>query len=71
MKRRFPLTLHISTLFLLVAGIVGVTIGLLAFNATGKILREGAQDTVERIALQVTSHFHNLVASPELSVKLL
>ena len=71
MKQRLPLTLHISTLFLLVAGIVGVTIGLLAFNATGKILREGAQDKVERIALQVTSHFHNLVASPELSVKLL
>jgi adenylate cyclase len=71
MKQRFPLTLHISTLFLFVTGIVAMTIGLLAFNATDKILRDGAQEKVDHIAIQTTAHLRNLVASPELSVKLL
>ena len=69
--KRFPLTLHISTLFLLVTGIVAITIGLLAFNATDQILRASGQEKVDHIALQTTAHLRNLVASPELSVKLL
>lgn len=69
--KRFPLTLHISTLFLLVTGIVGITIGLLAFNATDQILRASGQEKVDLIASQTTAHLRNLVASPELSVKLL
>ena len=69
--KHFPLTLHISTLFLLVTGVVSITIGLLAFNATNQILRTSGQGKVDHIALQITIHLRNLVASPELSVKLL
>jgi adenylate cyclase len=69
--KRFPLALYVSTLFLLVAGMVGITIGLFAFNATDQILRVSGHEKGDLIAAQTTAHLSNLVASPELSVKLL
>jgi adenylate cyclase len=69
--KRFPLAFYVSTLFLLVTGMVGITIGLLAFNATDQILRVSGQEKVDLIASQTTAHLRNLAASPELSVKLL
>jgi HD-GYP domain-containing protein (c-di-GMP phosphodiesterase class II) len=71
MTRRFPLHIHISTLFIILILLVGGAIGGLGFSVASRILKAGAGEMNLRIGEQTESAFTNLIGPAEMATRLL
>ena len=71
MKRRFPLHVHISTLFLTLILIVGGVIGGLGYKISHNILETTASDLSARISRETLSEFTNIIGPAEMATRLL
>jgi adenylate cyclase len=71
MKPRLPITVHISTLFILVILIVASTISIFNYKSISQILENIAKDKSELITESVFSHFRSLLTPAENATKLL
>ncbi|MFZ4536304.1 HD domain-containing phosphohydrolase [Propionivibrio sp.] len=71
MKRRFPLHIHISTLFLALLLIVGGVIGGLGYKISSGILKSTANELSERIGREALREFANIIAPAEMATRLL
>lgn len=71
MKRRFPLHVHISTLFLALILILGGVIGTLSYQASREILETTASDLSTRISRETLSEFKNIIGPAEMATRLL
>ena len=71
MKRRFPLHVHISTLFLTLILIVGGVIGGLGYKISRDILETTASDLSARISRETLSEFTNIIGPAEMATRLL
>ena len=71
MKRRFPLHVHISTLFLALLLIVGGLIGGLGYTISRDILRSTADAMSTRIGRETLREFTNLIGPAEMATRLM
>ena len=70
MKRRFPLHVHISTLFIVLILLVGGVIGLLGYRSSQEILATTAGDLNTRIGRETLGEFTNLIGPAEMATRL-
>ncbi len=71
MTRRFPLHVHISTLFLALILLVGGVIGGLSFKTSRNLLENSASELSNRISEETLSEFSNLIGPAEMATRLL
>ena len=71
MKRRFPLHVHISTLFLILLLIVGGAIGGLGYTISRDILKTTANELSSRIGRETSREFSNVIGPAEMATRLL
>ena len=71
MKFRFPLHIHISTLFLILILLVGSVIGGLGYTISRDILQTSSNALSARISQQTLHEFSNIIAPAEMAVRLL
>jgi HD-GYP domain-containing protein (c-di-GMP phosphodiesterase class II) len=71
MKRRFPLHVHISTLFLILIILVGGVIGGLGYRISHGILETTAGKLSDRIGRETTREFAGIVSPAEMATRLL
>ncbi len=71
MTRRFPLHIHLSTLFLALTLLVGGVIGWLGYQVSREILDSTARDLEARIELDLQSDFLALIQPAELAAQVL
>ena len=71
MKHRFPLHIHISTLFLILLLIVGGAIGWLGYSISRDILYSTSSALNSRIAHEALREFENAIAPAEMATRLL
>ena len=71
MKRRFPLHIHISTLFLILLLIVGSVIGGLGYTISRDILKSSANELSSRIGRETLREFTALISPAEIASRLL
>ena len=71
MKRRFPLHVHISTLFVVLILLVGGIIGGLGYKISREILETTASDLSTRISRETLSEFTNIIGPAEMATRLL
>ena len=70
MKRRFPLHVHISTLFIVLILLVGGVIGGLGYRSSQEILATTAADLNTRIGRETLGEFTNLIGPAEMATRL-
>ena len=70
MKLRFPLHIHISTLFLTLILIVGGLVAGIGFRISQNILDTGASELSARIGRETVRDFTNIVAPAEMAARL-
>ena len=71
MKRRFPLHVHISTLFIALILIVGGVIAGLGYKISHTILETTASELNIRIGRETEGAFTNIIAPAEMATRLL
>ena len=71
MKRRFPLHIHISTLFAILLLIVGSVIGGLGYTISRDILKSTSNVLSSRIGRETLREFTNLIGPVEMATRLL
>ena len=71
MTRRFPLHVHISTLFIALILLVGGVIGGLGYKVSRDILESTASEINTRIGRETVSEFSNLIGPAEMATRLL
>ncbi len=71
MKRRLPLHVHISTLFIVLILLVGGVIGGLGYYNSQKILQATAGELNTRISRETLGEFTNLIGPAEMAARLL
>ncbi|MBS1228273.1 MAG: hypothetical protein H6R17_1550 [Proteobacteria bacterium] len=71
MKRRFPLHVHISTLFLVLLLIVGGVVGGLGYTVSRGILKSSADELSERIGRETLREVRSLIGPAEMATRLL
>ncbi|HEX6734357.1 MAG TPA: HD domain-containing phosphohydrolase [Azonexus sp.] len=71
MSRRFPLHVHISTLFLLLILVVGGLIGGLGYSVASRILKDSAGEMNSRVGREAESALVNLLAPAEMATRLI
>jgi len=71
MTRRFPLHIHLSTLFLALTLLVGGVIGWMGYQVSREILDSTARDLEARIELDLQSDFLALIQPAELAAQVL
>lgn len=71
MKRRYPLHVHISTLFLTLTLLVGGIIGGLGYKISQGILETGASKLSERIGRETVREFSNILSPAEMATRLM
>ncbi len=71
MTRRFPLHVHISTLFIVLILLVGGLIGGLGYRTSLQILESTADELSTRIGRETLSEFTGLIAPAEMATRLL
>ena len=69
MKRRFPLHIHISTLFLILLLIVGGGIGWLGYTISRDILYSTSNTLNSRIAQEALREFKNAIGPAEMAAR--
>ena len=70
MTRRFPLHVHISTLFIALILLIGSVIGGLGYRVSREILETTAGDLNARIGRETLSEFTNLIGPAEMAARL-
>ncbi len=70
MTRRFPLHVHISTLFIVLILLVGGVIGGLGYRSSQEILSTTAADLNTRIGRETLGEFTNLIGPAEMATRL-
>jgi len=70
MKRRFPLHVHISTLFIVLILLVGGIIGGLGYRSSHEILETTVGELNTRIGRETLSEFTNLIGPAEMATRL-
>ena len=71
MTRRFPLHVHISTLFITLILLVGGVIGGLGYMVSRDILESTAREINTRIGHETVSEFSNIIGPAEMATRLL
>lgn len=71
MTRRFPLHVHISTLFIILILVVGGFIGWLGHSVASSILKSSAGEINARIGRDAENAFTSLIAPAEMATRLL
>ena len=71
MTRRFPLHVHISTLFITLILLVGGVIGGLGYMVSHDILESTASEINTRIGRETVSEFSNIIGPAEMATRLL
>jgi len=71
MKRRYPLHIQISTLFLVLLLIVGGSLAAVGYKASRDMLESSAGDLTLRISREIQSDFQHLIAPAELAIGML
>jgi HD-GYP domain-containing protein (c-di-GMP phosphodiesterase class II) len=71
MKLRFPLHIHISTLFLILLLIVGIVMGGLGYTISRNILKSSASALSERIGRETLLEFGSIIGPAEMASQLL
>ena len=71
MRRRYPLHIHISTLFLALIILVGGLIGGLGYQQSREILQTSASDLTTRISRETANNLKSLLAPAEMATNLL
>ena len=69
MKRRFPLHVHISTLFLILLLIVGAVMGGLGYTISRSILKSSANELSLRIGRETLREVRNLIGPAEMATR--
>jgi adenylate cyclase len=70
MKKRLPLAIHVSSLFLLVITLVMTAIGSLSYITIRDILRQNAQDKSNEITQQIVSSVQSVISPAEIIVSI-
>ena len=71
MTRRFPLHVHISTLFIVLILLVGGVIGGLGYRISSEILETTASELNTRVGRETVGEFSNIIAPAEMATRLL
>ena len=71
MKRRFPLHVHISTLFLILILLVGGAIGGLGYRISHGILESTANKLSDTIGHEMAREFSSLIRPAEMATRLM
>ncbi len=71
MTRRFPLHVHISTLFIVLILLVGGVIGGLGYRISSEILETTASELNTRIGRETVGEFSNIIGPAEMATRLL
>jgi HD-GYP domain-containing protein (c-di-GMP phosphodiesterase class II)/HAMP domain-containing protein len=71
MKRRYPLHIHIATLFLLLLLLVGGLIAGISYKFSRDMLETSAEDLTVRISRETFGDFRQLIAPAEMAVNML
>ena len=71
MTRRFPLHVHISTLFIILILVIGGFIGWLGHSVAGSILKSSAGELNARIGREAENAFTSLIGPAEMATRLL
>ena len=71
MTRRFPLHVHISTLFIVLILLVGGVIGGLGYRISSEILKTTASELNTRIGRETVGEFSNIIGPAEMATRLL
>ena len=71
MTRRFPLHVHISTLFIALILLVGGVIGGLGYRVSRDILETAASDLNSRIGREMLSELTEILGPAEMATRLL
>lgn len=70
-KRRFPLHIHISTLFLILILIVGGVIGGLGYTISRNILKTTSNELTSRIGRETLREFTRIIGPAEMAARLI
>ncbi|MDP3538509.1 MAG: HD domain-containing phosphohydrolase [Azonexus sp.] len=71
MTRRFPLHIHISTLFIVLILLIGGFIGWLGYSVASNILRTSTSEMNARIGKETENAFKQLLAPAEMATRIL
>ena len=71
MKRRFPLHVHISTLFVSLFLLIGGVIAGLGYKNSRDMIENSAEELIMRISRETLSEFHNIIGPAEMAARLL
>ena len=71
MTRRFPLHVHISTLFIVLILLVGGVIGGLGYRISSEILETTASELNTRVGRETVGEFAGIIAPAEMATRLL
>ncbi|MDQ5906958.1 MAG: hypothetical protein QG590_1440, partial [Pseudomonadota bacterium] len=71
MQRRYPLHVHISTLFLILILLIGGIIGGLGYKISQGILETGASELSERIGRETVREFASILSPAEMATRLM
>ncbi len=69
-RRRFPLYLHISTLFMLLLLVVGSTLAWLSYHRSAQIIEDAVQDVLGRIVRETSSELEGIIAPARAAITL-
>jgi HD-GYP domain-containing protein (c-di-GMP phosphodiesterase class II) len=71
MKRRYPLHIHISSLFLLLILVVGGLVAVVGYKLSRDMLENAAEDLVQRISGDTLRELESAMAPAEMAVNML
>lgn len=71
MKRRYPLHIHISTLFLVLMLVVGGLLAAVGYKLSRDMLENAAEDLVQRISAETLRELKSAIAPAEMAVNML
>ncbi|MCX9158457.1 HAMP domain-containing protein [Niveibacterium sp. 24ML] len=70
-RKRLPLQLHVTTVFLMLLALVGGALGWLSYARSAQIIEASASDIFGRIAREASAEFRHILTPPQTSVTLL
>ncbi len=71
MNRRYPLHIHISTLFLLLLLVVGGLVAAVGYKLSRDMLENAAEDLIQRISSETLRELEAVIAPAEMAVNML
>jgi hypothetical protein len=71
MQHRYPLHIHISTLFIVLMVLVGMSIAVIGYRLSTRMLEGAAADLAQRSSYETLTEINRLLAPAEMAVKVL